>query len=569
MQTLTKSPFSALLIGVLTAAIVLSGVMLLDRSESSRIQQDSRAEVVSQLSAARAQVEKTLNERLFLVRGLEAFVESNPDFTQEQFDVYASNLMAAQPGIRSLQLNPQAVVTYVYPLAGNEAALGRDMLADPKQSEPIQRAIDEHIFVIAGPIELLQGGVALIGRSPIFLKAADGSEQFWGLAVILIDWDPLAAEAGLAETAASLDLSIRGKDGLGAQGDVFYGDAAVFEADPVITEITLPTGYWQIAATPRGGWQAIGAGFPWIRVGGGLLAVVVGVLAWVLAHAPHRLRIAVQRATADLTVAQDSLKEALKEAQLATATAQEANRLKDLFLATMSHELRTPLNAIIGFLGLMAYSEDLDEDSLHMTERSLANAKRLLGLINSILDLSRITAGRLEITPVKMSPRRMAQTIEQDMALQVGEKGLLLNVRVDESLPETIFHDEERLIQIATNLIGNAIKFTERGVIDLTLKRQTDRLIIEVADTGIGISPAKQAIIFDEFIQVDSSSTRKHGGAGLGLAIVKRLTILMKGHVKVTSELGKGSLFTVDVPLELQPGGAPTVPISSTVPQAV
>ncbi|MBN1427572.1 MAG: HAMP domain-containing protein [Anaerolineae bacterium] len=247
----------------------------------------------------------------------------------------------------------------------------------------------------------------------------------------------------------------------------------------------------------------------------------------------------------------EQLQKTLESEREARREAQEANRLKDLFLATMSHELRTPLNAIIGFLGLMLYSEQLDADNTHMANRAMANSNRLLSLINNILDLSRIASGRLEITPVSMSFTEIAETIQRDMALQFKEKGLAFRVEVDPALPEPIFHDEERLTQIITNLLGNAIKFTDQGEVCLILRKDGERLQIKVSDTGIGIPAAKQDIIFDEFTQLDSGSARKYGGAGLGLSIVKRLSVLMGGGVKVSRHAGKGSIFTVDLPLRL------------------
>lgn len=247
------------------------------------------------------------------------------------------------------------------------------------------------------------------------------------------------------------------------------------------------------------------------------------------------------------------LSETIESERQARHEAQETNRLKDLFLATMSHELRTPLNSIIGFLGLMLYSEQLDEDNTHMAERSIANAERLLNLINNILDLSRISVGRLEIIPVSMSPRSLARMIQSGMELQVKNKKLVFQIVVDPSLPDIIVHDEERIHQIITNLIGNALKFTVEGEIRLEIKRRDDRLVIEVTDTGIGIPPAKQQVIFDEFVQVDGGSTRRHSGAGLGLSVVKRLTVLMQGTVGLVSEIGKGSTFIVELPLNLKP----------------
>ncbi len=241
----------------------------------------------------------------------------------------------------------------------------------------------------------------------------------------------------------------------------------------------------------------------------------------------------------------------IRELDLARREAEEATRMKDLFLATMSHELRTPLNAIMGFLHLMNFSGQLDEDNTYMSERALANTHRLMMLINNILDLSRIATGGLEIVPVEMSPRYVASGLYNDLKMLAQDKQLRLDLEVDPTLPETINHDEARLSQIVVNLVGNAIKFTESGTVQLAFTRADDRLVIRVADTGIGIPRAKHGLIFDDFFQVDASSTRQHEGAGLGLAIVKRLVLMMNGKIELASEVGKGSTFTVTLPLNL------------------
>lgn len=246
-----------------------------------------------------------------------------------------------------------------------------------------------------------------------------------------------------------------------------------------------------------------------------------------------------------------------KGLDLARREAVEATRMKDLFLATMSHELRTPLNAMIGFLHLMIYSGQMDDDNVHMAERSLANTHRLLTLINNILDLSRIATGGLEIVPGPLSIRHLAAGLYNDLKPMANEKELRLDLEVDKDLPETINQDETRISQIVTNLVTNAIKFTDKGSIELIFKRRDDRFVIQVKDTGVGIPQIKQHLIFDDFFQVDSTSTRKQQGAGLGLAIVRRLTLLMNGTINVASEVDHGSTFTVELPLDLpayQPG---------------
>jgi len=241
----------------------------------------------------------------------------------------------------------------------------------------------------------------------------------------------------------------------------------------------------------------------------------------------------------------------LKREREAREKAEEATRLKDLFLATMSHELRTPLNAMMGYLQLSLFSGQLSEDNQYMIERSLGNSKRLLTLINDILDLSRINAGTLKIVPADVSIKTITDTIYRDISLQVGDKPIEFMMVVEESIPETITHDSDRITQIIINLLTNAIKFTEDGHIKAVVNCKDDTLILQVEDTGKGIPPSKLESIFDDFVQMDNSMKRQHRGVGLDLAIVKRLVMMMDGTINVESEVNVGSTFTVTLPLNL------------------
>ena len=249
--------------------------------------------------------------------------------------------------------------------------------------------------------------------------------------------------------------------------------------------------------------------------------------------------------------AEQEREELFKKEKAARLEALDAVLLKDLFLATMSHELRTPLNAMIGYQHLMLFSGELNADNSHMAQRSIANSQRLLSLINNILDISRMATGGLKIVPVKMSPKTLAEQTGMDMQVLARDKGLNLTIATAPNLPETIIHDEERIGQIIINLVNNAIKFTEKGNVHLRMTCANEQLVIEVEDTGIGIPATQIHVIFDDFVQVDGTSTRKQQGAGLGLSIVRRLALLMQGSVTVESELGKGSTFTVTLPLNL------------------
>lgn len=267
-----------------------------------------------------------------------------------------------------------------------------------------------------------------------------------------------------------------------------------------------------------------------------------------LAHAFNTMTQSIQKNTTELKQARD-------EAVAAQQLAQESSRLKSEFLSTMSHELRTPLNAIEGFTSIMlsGMGVELSPIAEDMVKRISSNSKRLLNLINDFLDLSRIESGRLELVSDPFSPKELSEKWRSAVGVLAEKKGIEFIVEVDDALPATIYGDEDALSKIAINLLGNAFKFTHEGSVTLRLKRDDNQWLIAVRDTGIGIPPHAREYIFDEFRQVDGSSKREYGGTGLGLSLVQKLSRAMGGGVTLDSEVGKGSTFTVALPLIQQP----------------
>jgi signal transduction histidine kinase len=230
----------------------------------------------------------------------------------------------------------------------------------------------------------------------------------------------------------------------------------------------------------------------------------------------------------------------------------ELNRLKTDFIAGMSHELRTPLNAVIGFVSLLldgAYG-DLGDRSRQALLRVDVNARNLLQLINNILDVSKIGTGRMEIYPELFVLDELAREVADGMDSIVRGKGLRLDLRVPEGL--RLFTDRLKTKQILINLVGNALKFTREGGVELSAERIPDGTAVRfsVKDTGVGIRPEDIPFLFQEFKQPDPAAVREFGGTGLGLAIVRKLTNILGGSVSVESELGKGSVFTVTLPVQ-------------------
>ena len=229
-----------------------------------------------------------------------------------------------------------------------------------------------------------------------------------------------------------------------------------------------------------------------------------------------------------------------------------ASRHKSQFLANMSHELRTPLNSVLGFTELLVdgiYGE-LPDKAKTTVARVQANGRHLLGLINDVLDLSKIEAGQLTLALEDYSVGQIVRSTVTAVEPLARAKGLELSTTVAENLPIGR-GDERRLTQVLLNLAGNAVKFTETGAVDILADAVDGHFEITVRDTGPGIAAKDQALIFEEFQQVDSSSTRQKGGTGLGLAISKRIVEMHGGTIDVESVLGSGSTFRLKIPIRV------------------
>ena len=235
----------------------------------------------------------------------------------------------------------------------------------------------------------------------------------------------------------------------------------------------------------------------------------------------------------------------------------EAARVKENFMANMSHEIRTPLNAILGFTNLLQRNK-LGDDSQEFVQAIQKSGESLLNIINDILDLSKIEAGMMRIESMPFSIRGLVNSVITMFATKANEKKLKLFDNVDETIPDNLKGDAVRLTQILVNLIGNALKFTEKGSITINISNEgiTEDIVktgIAITDTGIGIEKEKLQYIFERFQQAEDSVTRKYGGTGLGLSIVKDLVTLQKGNIEVTSTPGKGTTFYLTLNYKISP----------------
>ncbi len=455
---------------------------------------------------------------------------------------------------------PKYLVKYHEPASRNRKAWGLDVGARPENRLVYDVSRDTGEMCVSDPITILQGG-----------------EQSWGLIFAIAVYDNemstdtieerrkavrgwVATSLGLnkffdAEWLSSWDghdISLYTVDGsIGATDRLVYSsNTELIQQDAESSTIFIPLQVNNlslvIGVTPRTAPRLLFASSrqSGVLVGGFLLTGLLTMITWSVTRTKFKAIQIARMMTASIRDSEQRQRELASKAD-------EANQAKSAFLANMSHEIRTPMTAILGYSEML--EDNVTEETSDECVESIAAIRRsgthLMMIINDVLDFSKIESGKMNVDCHPCNPLVIVQEVYEALRITATKKGLDLRVKLGDAVPESVDTDAYRLRQILINLIGNAIKFTEQGRVEIELGVENDQVRFAVRDTGTGISDSEIDSLFNPFEQVDNSVTRRHEGTGLGLAISARLASLIGGDIEVRSLEGVGSTFTLVIPV--------------------
>ncbi len=484
-------------------------------------------------------VESQLNKYLAESNLVKNIIESGYEVDERHFSDLSSLMQDKQKVIVAHELAKDGIVSQIYPLEGNEEAMGLNMLAHPAREKEANLAKESGQYTIAGPFELVQGGNGVLLFDPIYVADEAGENTFWGFSILVLNWDRFLKEVEIDKLDAASYHYLIWKNGVKPGEKLTIASCSDFDfRDSLEVDCEVPNDTWHFQIIPKTGWISQSQKIFGIILAA-LISGVLTVLYWQYEMQRYKEILYAERIK--------------KTAQ----RAQEANEAKTRFLFNMSHDIRTPMNAIIGFSNLLEKHLD-DKEKVHdYVKKIQLSGSFLLSLINYVLEMARIESGKATLRTEVGDAKELLAALEAVFEPTVEKKKLKYSCTLDVE-HEFILCDVTKVHEIVLNIISNSVKYTPEGgsvttkITELPWKKEgfvAYRILVE--DTGIGMSAEYLPHIFEEFTRERTSTESKVVGAGLGLPIVKALVDLMGGNIHVESEVGKGSRFEVILPFKI------------------
>ena len=530
-----RMKFRAFMVCVLSFLVVTGSACFLNREQ----EKEEKLKAVYAAESTVSRVKSQLNRYLAESELVKNIIESGYDIDGEKFSILSQMMQDKQNVIEAHELAKDGIVSQIYPMKGNEEAMGLNMLEYPDRKKEANLAKTSGQYTIAGPFPLVQGGNGALLFDPVYVKDEAGEDTFWGFSILVLNWDHFMEEV---ETYKLEDTSYQyliWKNGTEPGEKLTIAQSEKFSfKDTLEVACDVPNDTWYFEIEPKAGWV------PQSQIAFGILiaALVSGVLT--VGYWQYEMQ---------------RYKEALyaEKIEQAAKRAEEASEAKTRFLFNMSHDIRTPMNAIIGFSDLLEKHLD-DKEKVHdYIKKIQLSGSFLLSLINYVLGMARIESGKATLRTEVGDAQELLGALNAVFEPAVEKKRLKYNCTLDVE-HRFIICDVTKVREIVLNIISNSVKYTpEGGSVTVQIKEipwekegwTAYRILVE--DTGIGMGAEYLPHIFEEFTRERTSTESKVVGAGLGLPIVKALIDLMGGTIQVESERGKGSKFEVILPFEI------------------
>ena len=530
-----RMKFRAFMVCVLSFLVVTGSACFLNREQ----EKEEKLKAVYAAESTVSRVKSQLNRYLAESELVKNIIESGYDIDGEKFSILSQMMQDKQNVIEAHELAKDGIVSHIYPMKGNEEAMGLNMLEHPDRKKEANLAKTSGQYTIAGPFPLVQGGNGALLFDPVYVKDEAGEDTFWGFSILVLNWDHFMEEVETykLEDASYQYLIWKKGTELGEKLTIAQSEKFSFK-DTLEVACDVPNDTWYFEIEPKAGWV------PQSQIAFGILiaALVSGVLT--VGYWQYEMQ---------------RYKEALyaEKIERAAKRAEEASEAKTRFLFNMSHDIRTPMNAIIGFSDLLEKHLD-DKEKVHdYIKKIQLSGSFLLSLINYVLEMARIESGKATLRTEVGDAQELLGALNAVFEPAVEKKRLKYNCTLDVE-HRFIICDVTKVREIVLNIISNSVKYTpEGGSVTVQIKEipwekegwTAYRILVE--DTGIGMGAEYLPHIFEEFTRERTSTGSKVVGAGLGLPIVKALIDLMGGTIQVESERGKGSKFEVILPFEI------------------